>query len=78
VRGAGMMVGIEMVRAREGRTPAPDLAGRAVVECLRAGVLVLGGGIHGNVLSLSPPFVITESQLAHALDVLVKALRGMR
>jgi len=77
VRGAGMMLGIEMVRDREGRTPAPDLVGRAVIECLRAGVLVLGGGIHGNVLSLSPPFVITESQLAHALDVLVAALRGM-
>ncbi|HET6228610.1 MAG TPA: aspartate aminotransferase family protein [Longimicrobiaceae bacterium] len=70
VRGLGMMIGVEMVRDRESRAPAPDLAGRVVVEALRRGVLLLGGGIHGNVLSLSPPFVITEEQADAALRIL--------
>jgi 4-aminobutyrate aminotransferase-like enzyme len=65
-----MMIGVEMVRDRESRAPAPDLAGRVVVEALRRGVLLLGGGIHGNVLSLSPPFVITEEQADAALRIL--------
>jgi 4-aminobutyrate aminotransferase len=70
VRGLGMMIGIELVRDRESREPAPELAGRVVVETLRRGVLTLGGGIHGNVLSLSPPFVLTDEQADAALDVL--------
>ncbi|HET7274225.1 MAG TPA: aspartate aminotransferase family protein [Longimicrobiaceae bacterium] len=70
IRGLGMMIGIELVEDRASRTPAPDLAGRVMVEALRRGVLVLGGGVYGNVLSLSPPFVITEDQLAFAVQVL--------
>jgi len=78
VRGLGMMIGIELVRDRDGREPAPDLAGRVVIETLRRGVLTLGGGIHGNVLSLSPPFVITEEQVDAALVVLGEALERLR
>jgi 4-aminobutyrate aminotransferase/4-aminobutyrate aminotransferase/(S)-3-amino-2-methylpropionate transaminase len=78
VRGRGMLIGIEMVRDRASREPAPDLAGHVVVETLRRGVLMLGGGIHGNVLSLSPPFVITEPQIDAALGILDKILDAMR
>jgi 4-aminobutyrate aminotransferase len=74
VRGLGMMIGVELVRDRATREPAPELCGRVVVEALRRGVLVLGGGIHGNVLSLSPPFVITEEQADAALAVLDEVL----
>jgi 4-aminobutyrate aminotransferase / (S)-3-amino-2-methylpropionate transaminase / 5-aminovalerate transaminase len=77
VRGRGMMIGVELVRDRGSREPAPELAGRVVVEALRRGVLVLGGGIHGNVLSLSPPFVLTDPQADHALGVLEEVLGGL-
>jgi 4-aminobutyrate aminotransferase-like enzyme len=40
-------------------------------------VLLLGGGIHGNVLSLSPPFTIGEAQLDAALDVLVQVVAAI-
>jgi 4-aminobutyrate aminotransferase/(S)-3-amino-2-methylpropionate transaminase len=78
VRGLGMMIGMEMVRDRATRAPAPELAGRIVVEGLRRGVLVLGGGIHGNVLSLSPPFVLTEEQADFALGTIGEILSDMR
>lgn len=74
VRGLGMMIGVELVRDRESREPAPELVGRLVVESLRRGVVVLGGGIHGNVLSLSPPFVLTDEQADTALGVLEEVL----
>ncbi|CAN5618373.1 aspartate aminotransferase family protein [soil metagenome] len=77
VRGLGMMVGIELVRDRSSREPAPELVGRVVVECLREGVLLLGGGIHGNVVSLSPPFSITEEQLWYAAGVMEKIITGL-
>jgi 4-aminobutyrate aminotransferase len=76
VRGLGMMVGIELVRDKESREPAPDLVARVVVEALGQGVLILGGGVHSNVISLSPPFTITEDQLALATDVIVAAIEG--
>ena len=73
----GMMIGVEMVRDRETREPAPELAGRVVVESLRRGLLLLGGGIHGNVLSFSPPFVITDEQVSAALSILEDVLAGI-
>jgi 4-aminobutyrate aminotransferase len=78
VRGLGMMIGIELVRDRETREPAPELAGRIVIETLRRGILTLGGGIHGNVLSLSPPFVLTDEQAGHALATLASVLDDIR
>jgi 4-aminobutyrate aminotransferase / (S)-3-amino-2-methylpropionate transaminase / 5-aminovalerate transaminase len=78
VRGRGMMIGVEMVRDRGTRAPAPELSGRLVVEGLRRGVLLLGGGIHGNVLSLSPPFVLTDEQADFALGVIGEILEEMR
>lgn len=74
VRGLGLMIGVELVRDWDSRAPAPELATRVVVEMLRRGVLLLGGGLHGNVLSFSPPFVITEAQLDAALDALDEVL----
>ncbi|WP_420125693.1 aspartate aminotransferase family protein [Longimicrobium sp.] len=78
VRGRGLLIGMEMVRDRATREPAPELAGRLVVEGLRRGVLLLGGGIHGSVLSLSPPFVLTDAQADHALAIIADILREMR
>ncbi|HEV2131170.1 MAG TPA: aspartate aminotransferase family protein [Longimicrobiaceae bacterium] len=70
IRGLGMMIGVELVRDRQTREPAPELAGQVVVELLRRGVLLLGGGIYGNVLSFSPPFVITREQIEASLQAL--------
>jgi 4-aminobutyrate aminotransferase-like enzyme len=77
VRGLGMMIGVELVRDRTTREPGPELAGRVVVEALRRGVLLLGGGIHGNVLSLSPPYVITEEQSEFAIGVIRECVEAL-
>jgi 4-aminobutyrate aminotransferase len=74
VRGLGMMLGIELVRDRRSRTPAPELVGRVVAEAMRRGVILLPGGMHGNVLSIGPPFTITESQLDGAVNAIDAAL----
>lgn len=74
VRGRGLMIGVELVQDKLSKTPAPDLAYRVTLAAQQRGVLLLGGGMHGNVLSITPPFVITTEQLDYALSVIEQIL----
>lgn len=63
VRGRGSMVGVELVQNRESKQPASKTALRIVRTLLERGYIVLPSGIFGNVLSIVPPFVLTDEQL---------------
>jgi 4-aminobutyrate aminotransferase/(S)-3-amino-2-methylpropionate transaminase len=76
VRGLGLMQGVELVEDRTTRRPAAELARRVVEGALRRGVLLLGEGPAGNVLAFTPPLVITEAQLEHAVGVLEAELEA--
>lgn len=67
VRGRGLMWGIDL---RDGATAA-----RIVRDALKEGVILLQAGPQGNVLSLTPPLVISQSQLARAVDVIAACIR---
>ena len=52
-------------------------SGRAVRvtdRCLAQGVMLLAEGPHADVLAITPPAVITDEQLEHALAVIEQAL----
>lgn len=70
VRGLGAMLGVELV----GADGSPDgaLAGAVMRRGLQDGLILLGGGPEGNVLSFSPPFGITDEEIAF----LIEKLRG--
>ncbi len=70
VRGLGLMRGLEVLDA-EGR-PDPARAGRIVEAMLARGIIILSGGVAQNVLSFTPPFVITEDEIDFALGQLAK------
>ncbi len=74
VRGRGLMLGIDLVRDPESRTPDPGLAARTVRASLRRGWILLPGGPAGNVLSLSPPLTIGRPLLDRAVGMLAEAL----
>lgn len=61
VRGRGLMWGIELQDA--------DHAARVVKQALKKGVILLQAGPNGNVLSITPPLVITQKQLMRAIDL---------
>ena len=71
IRGLGLMIGIELVRDHESREPDSALAANVVVAALRRGYLLLSGGVHSNVLSLSPPLNIPRELLDASVDMLV-------
>ena len=62
VRGRGLMWGIEL---KDGKT-----ANAIVKRALQKGLILLQAGENGNVLSITPPLVITEAQLYHAVDLI--------
>jgi len=61
------------VRAPEARAPDAARAARVGKGCLRRGVIVLGSGDECNVVSLTPPLVITERQMEFALGAMEEA-----
>jgi 4-aminobutyrate aminotransferase-like enzyme len=52
----------------------PKIAAAAVKRSLHAGAIFLQSGIHGDVVSISPPLVIGEEQLALAIDILQSSI----
>jgi 4-aminobutyrate aminotransferase/(S)-3-amino-2-methylpropionate transaminase len=74
VRGRGAMLAIELVRDRESKMPAPELASRVIEEALQRGLLLLKAGLYSNCVRVLTPLVITDDELAEALDVWEAAL----
>ena len=70
VRGAGLFVGVELVRDRATRAPATAEAARVVNGLRERQVLLSATGEHANTLKIRPPLVFCE---AHA-DLLVESL----
>ena len=69
-RGAGLMLGVELVSDRIAKTPDPALAVKLQDAMLERGFIVGVGGFFGNVLRLQPPLVIADADLDRALDAL--------
>ncbi len=72
-RGRGLLAAIELVRPDTG-APDPLAAARIVRSALREGLILLVDGPDANVIGLSPPLTIAESQLDFALSTLQDCL----
>ena len=63
--GLGLMLGLDVLDDQG--QPDAACAGRLVEEMLARGVILLSGGVAQNVLSFTPPFVITPAEIDFAL-----------
>jgi alanine-glyoxylate transaminase / (R)-3-amino-2-methylpropionate-pyruvate transaminase len=72
VRGRGLMLGIELVRDEPAgdRTPAVDATLRVLEETRGRGLLIGRGGLHGNVLRVAPPLILSRRDVDDALRIL--------
>jgi len=73
IRGVGAMVGVEMVRDRNTREPAPEFVSRLIGNAANQGVVAVSCGIYKNVLRHLTPLVITDRELEEGLDVLAES-----
>ena len=73
----GLMQALELVEDRETKEANPAKA-KALMEATKAeGLLVGTGGFHGHVIRLGPSMLVTESEVADALDRLGRACRSV-
>ncbi|MBA3784722.1 MAG: aminotransferase class III-fold pyridoxal phosphate-dependent enzyme, partial [Acidobacteria bacterium] len=70
VRGMGLMQGIELVKDRETKEPAPEAVLKVFEETKRQGVLIGKGGLYGNVIRTGMMLNSTKDNV----DELVAAL----
>ena len=76
VRGKGLMVGIEIVRDPQTRTPAPDIRHRAIEMAFERGLLTLPCG--ASTIRLSPPLVARDADVDKAVSILDAVFTAVR
>ncbi len=77
VRGAGLFIGVELVRDRTTLQPATAEADAVVNRMRDAGVLVGIDGPHANVLKIRPPLVFNETHAQQLTDAFDHSLRAI-
>ncbi|MFF9500109.1 aspartate aminotransferase family protein [Streptomyces sp. NPDC014656] len=71
VRGLGLLHGLEFVRDRASRTPAPEIARAVYTTALDLGLRTAVGG---HVIRLAPPFTLDERLLDEGARILGEAI----
>ena len=72
VRGRGLMIGIEIIKDKQSRTPASDLRDRIVEMAFDRGLLLLGCG--ESSLRISPSLLVSSDEAAIAMDLLEECI----
>jgi 4-aminobutyrate aminotransferase-like enzyme len=60
IRGSGLFVGLELVRDRESKEPAPEIASRVINGLRDHGILIGAAGPYGSTLKIRPPLCFTR------------------
>jgi len=75
--GKGLMLGVEFVKDKTTKEPAPELATRARTLCHRRGLLIEIGGHYSNVARFLPPLVITEELAKKGIEIFANSVGEM-
>ncbi len=75
VRGRGLLVGVELVKDRETKEPADELAHDVMEECLRCGlsmnIVRSGADMFGaNCFRMAPPLSVSEEEIDMAVEII--------
>lgn len=77
VRGMGAMIGVELVKDRTTKEPDKESVSKITSYCLKKGVIIINAGIFSSCIRFLPPLVITDEQLAYAMDVFDEAFAAL-
>jgi 4-aminobutyrate aminotransferase/(S)-3-amino-2-methylpropionate transaminase len=74
VRGLGPMIGMELVKDRESKSPDGQLTNRLVETAREKGLLLFKAGMHYNVIRCLVPLVVSEAEARQGLVILEESL----
>jgi 4-aminobutyrate aminotransferase-like enzyme len=77
VRGAGLMIGVELVADRASKAPAPAATAALVNGLRERRVLISASGPQANVLKIRPPMVFRPEHADHFLAAMEAVLPGL-
>lgn len=77
VRGRGLVIGVDLVEDRGTRAPATKACAKVAFRAAELGAAVFYVGHHSNVLELTPPIIISESEVDEGLQILDRALEDV-
>ena len=78
VRGKGLMIGLELVKDRQTKEPAPEATNQLLERTRDHGLLIGKGGLYGNVIRLSPMLNIGKADVDEAIRILDSSLAEVR
>ncbi len=78
VRGMGLMQGLELVKDRKTKEPAPEAATQVMERARQNGLLIGKGGLYGNTLRLAPMLNTTKPDVDEAIRLLDKSFSEVR
>ena len=78
VRGKGLMIGLELVKDRQTKEPAPEATNQLLERTRDHGLLIGKGGLYGNVIRLSPMLNIGKADVDEAVRILDQSLGEVR
>jgi 4-aminobutyrate aminotransferase-like enzyme len=76
-RGKGLYIGLEFVKDKDTKEPAPEILKEAQERCFQKGVILWKGGRWNNVARFMPALVITEGLLEQGIDIFEKVLHEL-
>ena len=74
VRGTGMLIGVEIIEPGNDKTPAADITKAVLSDSFKHGLMLSTGGVHGNVIRISPPLGLTREEAEKGLDIFEDSL----
>jgi 4-aminobutyrate aminotransferase-like enzyme len=74
-RGRGLMIGLELVKDKRTREPAPEITGKLQRELFKNGLVMLKAGHYANCLRFVPAVTISRELVDKGLEIFEQTLR---
>ena len=78
IRGLGMIQGVELVSDRASRQPNQPAAAKIVFRAWELGLIIFYAGNWGNVLEITPPLILTRTEVDEGVEILRRAIKDVQ